>query len=119
MDVDGIAKLGGGSIFAVYGFRLLWSWFNREKQDSSLYKNEVAAHIETRKQLDAERQLRKDVEMQLIEERASHDKDRQAWFEERENDRELREQLKNEVYELRREVKALRYTMDQNGIKHE
>lgn len=117
MDVDGLTKIGGGSIFAVYGFRLLWQWFSREKQDSSLYKNEVAAHIETRKQLDAERQLRKDVEMQLLEERAAHDRDRDAWFEERDKDRELREQLKDEVFKLRTEVKALRSTMDQNGVK--
>ena len=117
MDVDGLAKLGGGSIFAVYGFRLLWQWFSREKQDSSLYKNEVTAHIETRRQLDAERQLRKDVEMQLLEERTAHDKDRNAWFQERDKDRELREQLKDEIFKLRTEVKELRTTIDAHGTK--
>lgn len=117
MDVDGIYKLGGGSVFAVYGFRLLWQWFSREKQESSLYKNEVAAHIETRKQLEAERLLRKEVEMQLLEERAAHDRDREAWFDERDKDRELREQLKDEIFQLRTEVKRLKTAITANGIK--
>lgn len=116
-DVDGIVKLAGGGVVGTYGLRLLWQWLSREKQDSSLYKNEVAAHIETRKQLDAERKLRLDAEMQLRDERAAHDRDREAWFEERDKDRELREQLKDEIFQLRTEVKRLRTDLDTHGVK--
>lgn len=117
MDVDGLVKLGGGGVLASYGFNLLWKWFTREKQDSSLYKNEVAAHEQTKRDLAAERQLRKDVEMQLLEERSAHDRDREAWYVERDKDRELREKLRDEVFQLRTEIKKLETTINNSGLK--
>jgi hypothetical protein len=115
LDVDGLVKLGGGSVLGTYGLKLLWSWFSREKQDSSLYKNEVAAHELTKKELADERQLRKDAEMELRATREAHDKDRDAWFTERDKDRELREQLKDEIFNLRSEVKKLEVAMQSQG----
>lgn len=115
MDVDGLVKLSGGGIFGAYGLKLLWSWFSREKQDSSLYKNEVAAHTVTKKELADERILRRAVEMELREAREAHDKDRESWFEERDKDRELREQLKDEVFQLRTEIKSLKISLTSQG----
>jgi hypothetical protein len=50
--------------------------------------------------------------MQLSEARKEHDRDRNEWIAERDKDREMREQLKDEVYLLRTEVKELRYVID-------
>lgn len=108
MDADSITKLGGSGALAVYGLKLVWSWLNREKQESTLYKIEVAAHIKTREELETERKLRKDTEMELRAAREEHESDRRSWLEERDRDRELREELKNEVFELRTEVRGLR-----------
>jgi hypothetical protein len=117
LDVDGIAKLIGGGAVGTYGLRLIYSWFNREKQESSLYRNEVSAHDQTKKELAEERILRKAAEMELREARDAHDKDRDAWFDERDKDRELREQLKDEIFQLRTEVKQLRATMQSKGFE--
>lgn len=115
MDVDGLAKLGGGGVLGAYGLKLLWSWFSREKQDASLYKYEVSAHEETKKELAAERTLRKVAEMELRDAREAFDKDRDSWFDERDKDRELREQLKDEVFLLRTQVRQLEATMQSKG----
>lgn len=116
MDVDGIGKLTGTAALGAYGVRLLWQWFSREKQESSLYKYELAAHEQTKKELAAERQLRKDAEMELRQAREAHDHDRESWFEERDKDRQLREALRDEIFNLRTEVKALTKRLGEQGI---
>lgn len=113
MDADSITKLGGSGALAVYGLKLIWSWLKREKQESTLYQLEVQAHIKTRGELESERKLRKDIEMELRAAREEHEVDRRSWLEERDRDRELREQLKNEVFELRTEVRNLRTELQQ------
>jgi hypothetical protein len=119
MEVNEFAKIGGSGVIGIYGIKLLLQWFRREHQDSSLYRRELEAHTETRTQLDNERKLRMEVEMLLSEARRSHDKDRDAWIEERDKDRELREELKDEVFKLRTEVKKLQASMNQqNAISH-
>lgn len=117
MDVDGLTKLGFGGIATTFGIRLVWQWLGREKQDNTLYRTEKAAHDQTKSDLAAERQLRKDVEMQLLEERQAHDKDREAWYVERDKDRVLREQLRDEIFQLRTEVKKLENTINNSGMK--
>ena len=115
MDADTITKLGGTGILGAYGIKLLWSWLKREKQESTLYQLEVQAHIKTRGELESERKLRKETEMELRAARAEHETDRETWFAERDKDRELREELKNEVFALRTEVRGLRNELANQG----
>lgn len=113
LEVDSLLKLSGTGVVGAYGIRLLWQWLSREKQDSSLYKYELSAHEQTKKELAEERKLRKDAEMELRQAREAHDNDRNTWFEERDKDRELRESLRDEIFGLRAEVKSLKRTVEE------
>lgn len=107
MDADNITKLGGTGVLSAIGVRFLWNWLSREKQEFSLYKTELAAHEQTKKELESERKLRKDTEMALQEFREYHDKQQEEWDRQRDEDRKSREELKDQVFALKTEVKTL------------
>lgn len=115
MDFDGLVKLGTGGGMGAYGIRLIYKWFTRERQENSLYKYECEAHQSTKTELSTERQLRKEVEMELRLARETHENDRESWLNERDKDRILREQLKDEVYQLRTEVRDLTHRVNQQN----
>lgn len=118
MDADSWKTLGGGSVIGVFGLKLLWNWLSRERQEFSLYKNELAAHEQTKKELIAERSLRKETEMALDELRGHYDRQRADFYKRMDEDRLIREELKNEVFDLKTQVKKLNDTLKANGINH-
>ena len=119
MDADSLTKLGGAGVLGGYGLKLLWNWLSRERQEYSLYKTELAAHEQTKKELDDERKLRKETEMELHEVRSFHDTQREEWDRQRDEDRKLRNELKDQVYGLRDEVNKLTATLKANGFSVE
>lgn len=116
MDADTVTKIGGTGVIGSIALKLLWNWLSRERQDFSLYKNELAAHEQTKKELELERKLRKEAEMELHEVRKMHGAQQVEWDRQRDEDRALREDLKNKVFDLTNEVKKLQVVLKSNGI---
>jgi hypothetical protein len=118
VDADSWKTLGGGGVIGALAVKLLWNWLSRERQEYSLYKNELAAHEQTKKELAAERLLRKDAEMSLDELRGHYDQQRVDFYRRMDEDRSSRESLKDEVFKLKTEVNRLTATLKANGIHH-
>lgn len=117
MDTDSWVKLGGTGVLGTYGIKVLVNWLSRERQEYSLYQTELKAHEQTKGELEHERKLRKDAEMELQEVRRFHDEQRDEWDRQRDEDRALREALKDQVFNLRTDVNRLSDTLKANGIK--
>lgn len=113
---DSVGTTLGLGVIASYALKRVIDWLGEKRQDSSLYKKELEAHIATRTRLEAEieeeRVLRKAAEMELRTTEKEHDSDRKAWRADREADRVVMETLRNEVAALNRKVTELSSLVD-------